>query len=430
MNALKVLKINQFKSKINFKILFTFFTSLIIPILMFITIKLAANSMDTNSFGVYNVSRKALSLLSFPLLLGLGISIPRYLSIHEKSPSISHSLVLTGYFMMCIILISFSFVIILFKAQIAFLIFSDTAYKPLVYPITLSIIGFCIYTLNYSYYRGRLMLNTANVIQILNAGIIPLISILIFNKSLSHILYSMGILWIISSAPHSIIILNKSIQITKKKYVFIKSIKTLFSYGFPRVIGEFAMFGFFSIPVIYSAHKVNLEYSGFLSLSFSFFQLFATSYSFIGILMLPTVSRNLLDDKFLTIKKRIDLILLISIFINVLYIIFSFLFLEKIILLFFGSEYLESNMITLKLLYGLIPYIVFFLLRDVLDAISEFPSNSINLSLSLFVMIGLLFLDIFSVENTMLICFCLLGLLSLYSYRRHVKIILLKNKTI
>jgi len=272
------------------------------------------------------------------------------------------------------------------------------------------------------------MLNTANVIQILNAGIIPLISILIFNKSLSHILYSMGILWIISSAPHSIIILNKSIQITKKKYVFIKSIKTLFSYGFPRVIGEFAMFGFFSIPVIYSAHKVNLEYSGFLSLSFSFFQLFATSYSFIGILMLPTVSRNLLDDKFLTIKKRIDLILLISIFINVLYIIFSFLFLEKIILLFFGSEYLESNMITLKLLYGLIPYIVFFLLRDVLDAISEFPSNSINLSLSLFVMIGLLFLDIFSVENTMLICFCLLGLLSLYSYRRHVKIILLKIK--
>lgn len=271
------------------------------------------------------------------------------------------------------------------------------------------------------------MLNTANIIQILNAGIIPFISILIFNKNLVQVLYSMALFWIITSVPNSIFIINKSTRIPKNEYGFIKSFKTLFSYGFPRVIGEFAMFGFFSIPIIYSAHKVNLEYSGFLSLSFSFFQLFATSYSFIGILMLPTVSRNLFDDKFISIKKKIDMLLLISIFINSIYIIFSLIFLKKIILIFFGPEYLESNIITLKLLFGLIPYIGFFILRDVLDAISEFPSNSINLSLSLFVMLSLLFLNIFSIEATILICFSLLGLLSLYSYWRHVKTITLKK---
>ncbi len=47
-------------------------------------IKVAANNFDTENFGIYNIGRRAISLVSFPLLLCLGISIPRYISINYK----------------------------------------------------------------------------------------------------------------------------------------------------------------------------------------------------------------------------------------------------------------------------------------------------------------------------------------------------------
>ena len=62
-------------------ILWTLSGQVIIMLVLLLLNKILSNSLTIEDFGRYNVLKRSTSVLSFVLLGGLGISMPRYLSI-------------------------------------------------------------------------------------------------------------------------------------------------------------------------------------------------------------------------------------------------------------------------------------------------------------------------------------------------------------
>ena len=56
----------------------TLITELVVMAAGILVLKLAAQFLGTVGFGEYTLSRRAISLLYLPLVLGLGIAAPRY----------------------------------------------------------------------------------------------------------------------------------------------------------------------------------------------------------------------------------------------------------------------------------------------------------------------------------------------------------------
>ncbi len=380
----------------------------------FITIKIAANRFVIEDYGIYNISRRVISLITFPVLLGLGISVPRYISMG----GIKNQTISSNYWYSAIFLLFFSFLLFrLFFFSFSNIFFSYFNYEALeLYstPILISIGGLSLITLCYSYFRV-INIKIANLVNIFIA-IMPIFGIVFGESRLYCVIFYTGIGWLFVASLFVIIISYKNLE----NFEFRKSrqfVSELVFFGSPRVVGEFALFGFFAIPVFVSANIYSLVYSSFLGLAISIFQLFVSLLDFINVILLPRVGDLLAKKEVVLIQREINFLLKLSIIYYFLTLLFVFFFIEFFIVYFFGEKFLPSSNIFLILSISLLPYIVYSLLRNVLDVFSKVPYNAINLSLSLIIILVLLYLKIFTAEWAIVLGVFILGFNTYFIYK-------------
>jgi hypothetical protein len=96
---------------------------------------------------------------------------------------------------------------VLFKDNIAFLF--GVEYKYLIFPLSLMLVGILGHLLCYTYFQGKLHMGKANLLQIINIAVIPLVAFL-FSNNTAKILALMGILWLTVSMISFFSILRKN----------------------------------------------------------------------------------------------------------------------------------------------------------------------------------------------------------------------------
>ena len=64
-------------------VLWTLITQVLIMLSAFGITKIACNILTVDEFGLYNVVRRSVSVISFVMLSGMGITLPRYLAIYQ-----------------------------------------------------------------------------------------------------------------------------------------------------------------------------------------------------------------------------------------------------------------------------------------------------------------------------------------------------------
>jgi O-antigen/teichoic acid export membrane protein len=392
-------------------------------------LKLAASLFDTSDFGLYNVIRRYISILNYPLLMGLGISIPIYLSksfLSRDSQAKYVSTAISWWIFFTLGLFCFSLILPGWITRVIL----GKGFEFLTWPVLLGFSGLYLYTILYGTYRGEQSFLRANIYQLIFAGLTPLIALY----------FSYGIVerfFLIYSSFMFISNFFVLIDLYFRKLLLFPTIgdltnisKIFFKFGFPRIPGEFSLFGLMSAPLFFIAKYESLEIAGYLAVGFTLVQLVSSLFEFIGTLMLSKSAQLISEGEFLKLNHLVRLqtkySFLASIFIS------SIIYLNIDYLLFFlDNNSFVQHIDYIKMVIFCIPfYIIYLLIRNPQDALSIKPFNTYNLVVCFFVQVLFLLLTFMFTSHefkfllyhlSVIIPFVLLGILSFFSWNFQIK---------
>ena len=357
----------------------TFGIEFLILLLGFFIFRLANEKLNSEGFSEFTLSRRNISFLQPLLMLGLGVAVPRYMSIQQKRDSFLPAAltIMTA--------VGLLFVVALFLSRnfIAHMFFGSENYYFLILPLVVLLVGYGFHSIIYGYLRGKGQVLWANGFQLLNIGILP-VAVLAVSEDVQQYLYFNALFIFASSLFFSGFVFYKnSIEFNLK--LFQEDSSVLLSYGIPRVFGDFALLALLTVPtyiVLYVRH--DLLAGGDIAYALTLFNIVGAAFGPLSLVLLPEISKFLSESKFNLIKQRFYFFVFASVALTALgYLIFVG-FHHFILSLLLGSNYRpEIFEIAKVVLLGSFGYVVYIVLRSFLDAIHVKAKNATNLLISL-----------------------------------------------
>lgn len=175
-------------------IFWTLFGQIIIMVVLLLMNKALSNLLTVEEFGRYNIVRRSTSVITFVLVGGLGITMPRYLSlsIGKKDVRGIQAYLFASWVYLLIIVGCVSLVYLLLYKELATIVLGSNDFDfyvaCLLYAVTAA-----INTYIYAYYRGIGKFKLFNLSQII-AQILLLLPILFQIDNLFYIICSWTLL--------------------------------------------------------------------------------------------------------------------------------------------------------------------------------------------------------------------------------------------
>ena len=383
------------------------------------------NVWGSEGFASYSLIKRTVAFIVFPLVFGAGIAIPRFISFQKNNITkgsfeylLSGLAIFIGTF--CLFLL-----IIIFYPNLLLNSFKETSFSSndILLAICIFVFSQGLYILLFSFYRGKLEFKYSTVLNILVMSIIP-VGMLFFVKNIITF-------FIISSTVSLILLVGQIIYLYSiikiDLYQVRKKIKKIVDFGGQRVIGEIALFSLDFLPVYLVSVHIGLLDSGYVSMSLLILKLASMLFELIGSVILPYYGKmysSNTKEYFNTQVRKLTLYgVIVASLVSVIFYYLSTFIIEN----FFVSQI--QAIIPTKILFLVFPvYVLYILLRNIIDIISDFSYNSINLAIVVAIQISVLFigfdkrsLDIYH-TLALTIPYFLIGALTLFTWLR------LKNK--
>jgi O-antigen/teichoic acid export membrane protein len=415
--------------KINNIYISTFVSQILSLALALVGLKMAAAIFDKSDFGLYNVIRRYISILNYPLLMGLGISIPIYLAKSFLAGLSKAQFVTTAIFWWIFFTLLLSCFNLISQGWITKLIL-DEGYEYLTWPILFGFSGLYLYTILYATYRGEQIFLRANMYQLIFAGITPLIALYFSKGAVDLFFYIYSLFMFISNflviidlhQRHLLIFLSLD-EITKISKVYLK-------FGFPRLPGEFSLFGLMSFPLFFIAKYESLEIAGYVAIGFTLVQLVSSLFEFVGTLMLPKSAQLISQGGFSELNHLVRSQVFYSFLAAIIISLVIFLNIDFLLWILDKNIMSESIQYSRMIIFCIPFYIIYLIIRNPQDALSISPINSYNLIICFLIQILFLVLTFFSnnqdfkfllYQFSVIIPFVLLGILSFVSWNYQIK---------
>ena len=387
--------------------------------------RLIGKNLGPEGVGEYALARRVVALLSPFLLLGLGMGIPRYIAMSRNKEQRS------AYMKVGLVVVIFTLMFLIFmnllKECFAKIFFGNIEYANLMLPLSFLLAGVILHGLVYSYFRGRLFVNTFNLLQVINLALVPLIILVLFkNITIDKLITLNGITTVIISLFFSSFF-AKEFFIRIKILELKNSSKNLLRYSLPRIPSSLALSGFFSLGPIFAAHFASIEEAGYLSVSQTLLTIVGTTIAPLGVILLPKISSMIIQKRDEEIKENLNYLIGASIQISIFVSFQLIIFADAIIKYWLGSEFLDAIPVMRIASCSIFFYLFYRTVGSVLDASKIKPINTINLFISLGIFLtssGILlfiirlFSPIISLSIAFLSGLIFLGILSYISIRK------------
>ena len=242
------------------------------------------------------------------------------------------------------------------------------------------IAGMLFHALAYGYLRGKLMMRTANFIQFINLGVVPILGFVFFH-SVNNVLLCTGILWVIISLAINLVIL---FRIEWQKSELRSSSKQLLIYGIQRVPGDLLLAGFLALPAYFIAHIVNdnLKTAGYVAFAMSLLSMAGAAFGPICLMLLPKASLVIMNKDFALLNQYIKKIVFWTTGLTLLGIIFVEVFAKQLISLYLGNAFDDLVLCVRIIMPASFGYTLYISLRSILDAYYVKAVNTKNIIIS------------------------------------------------
>lgn len=377
------------KSKMTKDVIWTFSIQIAIMLCSFAVTKLLSNRLSIDDFGQYNLIKRSIQVLSFVMLAGVGITLPRYIPLYKKGEQQKSIIPLLIAALIYIIGVTIIVCAICgaFSAKLQPTILGEKDNNTL-YAIALAyafILALCQYV--FAYYRGignfKRYNGTQLAIQI--AIILPLIFIPILTTT------TVFASWLIITTALVAIYIGRELLFKKFQKLTISSTKSEFNtivrYSSGRLVADLFLFSLSAFPLIYISNTQGLQPTAYYSVGLTFVTMVTPVYSFMGIILLPFVSECIAKNQLNEAKRFVNRLSLFYIATALVIILIMYLFISFFTSLFFANSYLITTDISRIMILSILPQALYLLFRNPIDAVSIKPYNAIILGICLIAMI-------------------------------------------
>lgn len=373
-------------------IVWTFAIQMLIMLCSFAINKLLANRLSIDEFGQYNVIKRSVQVLSFVMLAGIGIALPRYIPIYRNSnpPRPVAPLLSAAFIYMIGISVAVVAICLLFSPQMQPVITGQSNNSSLLL-IALSyafILAMAQYV--FAYYRGmgRFMWYNSTQLAMQLAIIMPLIVLPILTVgnvfgswliiTVLLVAYLMGReLWRYANTscqPHPCSQLSTHLT-------------TIVKYASGRLIADFFQFSLAAFPLIYISNTQGLQATAYFAVGITFITMIIPLFSFLGIILLPYISQAIARHEMTAANRLVNRLSLLYALAAICFIAILWLFTDFLTALLFSNDYVVTSQLTRIMILAILPQAAYMLFRNTIDAVSVVPYNAIILGICLTVMV-------------------------------------------
>lgn len=374
-------------------VLWTLITQVLVMLSAFGITKIACNILTVDEFGLYNVVRRSVSVISFVMLSGMGITLPRYLAIYQGAHQYRKMLDLTccSLFFVGIICVILVIIALLFSETFMESVTgnSDSTLYWLAVAFAFST---TISALLIAFYRGVNDFKNYSIAQV-SFQLLLLLSLLFIPL---HNVNAIFLLWFLTTFSFTVLYFiyenNRNRSIIFRAYrscFFWDMMKTIAVYSTPRLIGDFLLFSFSAFPVLYLSQVMSMSDVAYYSVGLTIINMVTPFFSFLGVILLPYVSGAMSNGRFSEAQRLIRRLSKWYIALATVLTVLFGLFMPVLIRLFFSPDYVVCKDISMILLLSVLPQSMYLLYRNPIDAVSTIPYNTMILLLSCIVLIVL-----------------------------------------
>jgi len=358
----------------------TFLTEFSVMASQIVVYKLAAHFLGTMGFSEYAVARRMISLLTPLPALGLGVALPRFVAYAQGQRDAQRAARYLGATMWCVGFGTLLFVLLMngFSGFFSYVFFGSRSYRYLMLPISSILVALGVHAIAYGYFRGLLDMKRANLLQFINIGILPLAAFALFRSSLSHMLEVQGLL--------STGVALSAMLLTPWRHAganFIAEAKELLRYGAQRVPGDFIQVALLALPATIVAHLQGVQQAGFVAFGISIMTMVGSMFAPIGLILLPKASGMLAEGSLAELRSHVHKILFATVVVSGAFTVAILLFGGALIGLYLGPTFQGAVPVLKIIAPGMLPYCVYTVLRNVVDAFHVNAVNARNLLISL-----------------------------------------------
>lgn len=363
------------------QLLWTMATEFLTLVCGVLLLKIAASVLGPAGFSEYLLTRRAVGLLYLPLVMGLGVAAPRYIAIARtgamsefSESAFATATLAAGLFPALAVVL----VLNLAPAWGAIAIFGSASLARLVPPASIALAGLAMHGLVYGVYRGRSEMGLANLLQLVNFGVLPL-AVFIFGDNAVTVLTALGTGWLIATGVALLHILARESREWRGVASVTEHLRVLLRFGLPRVPGEFALVGIFAVPSLIVVRTHGVVVAGQFSAALSLVTLASGAFTPVSLVLLPHASARAALGDVAGLRGLVVKILLAGVILAGVGVLLAEILVAPFIHWYFGAAYTSAIPIFRACLPGVIPYALYVLMRSILDAVDVKALNSRNL---------------------------------------------------
>lgn len=371
-------------------VVWTFAIQILIMFCSFAINKLLASRLSIDDFGQYNVIKRSVQVLSFVMLAGVGIALPRYIPLYRNGtpPRRIMPLLMASLIYIVGISIAVFAVCMIFSSQMQEIIIGSEAedglyYTALAYAFILAMSQYV-----FAYYRGISHFKWYNGSQlaIQMAIIIPLVLLPVL--TVSNVFVSWLLITTVFVAFLLVRELKRHYQLSTINYQsFRESFHEIIRYSSGRLVADFFQFSLAAFPLIYISNVLGLQPTAYFSVGIFFVTMITPIFSFMGIILLPYVSQAIARHEMTSATRFIHRLLLLYVCGSLFFIAVLSLFTEFLTTLLFAADYVVATDFTRIMVLSILPQAIYMLYRNTIDAVSVIPYNAIILGVCILAMV-------------------------------------------
>ena len=389
LNAIR----NRLNTGMKRDVVWTFSIQILIMLCSFAINKLLASRLSIDDFGQYNVIKRSVQVLSFVMLAGVGIALPRYIPLYRNGTPPRRIAPLLMASMIYIIGVSIVVltVCLAFSSQMQEIVIGQSENMSLLMVALAYAFMLALAQYAFAYYRGIGHFKWFNGSQLAMqlAIIVPLILLPVLTVS------NVFVSWFIITTLLVAYYLGRELRQKRSQlsqFSFSPSrltphLVTIVKYSSGRLVADFFQFSLAAFPLIYISNVMGLQDTAYFAIGITFVTMITPLFSFMGIILLPYVSKAIARHEMNSANRLIQRLLLIYVgsalfFITVLYIFTGFL-----TTLLFSSSYVVTADLTRIMVLSILPQAAYMLYRNTIDAVSVIPYNAIILGICMLAMV-------------------------------------------
>ncbi|WP_421497733.1 hypothetical protein ACSLMH_14555 [Flavobacterium columnare] len=341
--------------------------------------KILSNTLSVEDFGNFNLIKRASTVVSFTMLAGMGIAIPRYLPL-LKAKSEKYKYLATAFFIVISITFFFLVLISFFGHYFNEILFNGSVFINIsfLYAFSITMLSFL-----FASFRGFEKSLNFNVSQLVIQFIVLILTFFYGYNVQEYVILSSVVSLLL------VVVFFGFVFVIDKKQLFALNltgaqtiIKELSWFGFPRMLGDFFLFSLHAVPLFLISKKFGIQQASMLTVAVTLTSMITPFFSYLGMVFLPKLSSLYGEGNIREIRRIVNLFLIAFIGISLVFTLGLLFFDNWLITLFFSSSYLKASEMIVVVSYSMIPNAIYLLLRNPIDVLSKVPYNTLNLILA------------------------------------------------